>query len=65
MNEQYPHLDLIRLAQEVGIPLTLASDAHSHAQLAEHYDRLEKIVRDLNITEVATYRNHRRTMLAL
>jgi histidinol-phosphatase (PHP family) len=65
VNEQYPHVDLIRLAQEVGIPFTLASDAHSHAQLAEHYDRLEKIVRDLNITEVATYKNHQRTMLAL
>ena len=45
VNEQYPHLDLIRLAQEIGIPFTLASDAHSHAQLAEHYDRLEPMLR--------------------
>ena len=50
---------------ELGIPFTLASDAHSHAQLAEHYDRLEKILHELGIKEVATYENHQRKMIAL
>jgi histidinol-phosphatase (PHP family) len=65
VNEQYPHLDLIRAAMEIGIPFTLASDAHSHAQLAEHYDRLEKLLQELGIREIATYEKHKRTMLAL
>jgi len=63
VGEQYPHIDLIRAAQQLGIPFTLASDAHSHVQLAEYYDRLAKIVAELGITEVASYRHHKRTMI--
>ena len=65
VGEQYPHIDLIRAAQEIGIPFTLASDAHSHAQLAEYYDRLEKLVRELGIREVASYEKHQRRMIPL
>jgi histidinol-phosphatase (PHP family) len=65
VNEQYPHLDLIRAAQRLGIPFTLASDAHSHAQLAEYYDRLETLLRDEGIREVASYEKHRRRMIPL
>jgi histidinol-phosphatase (PHP family) len=65
VNEQYPHVDLIRAAQEIGIPFTLASDAHSYAQLAEYYDRLEPMLRELNIREVASYEKHQRRMIAL
>jgi histidinol-phosphatase (PHP family) len=65
VGEQYPHIDLIRAAQELGIPFTLASDAHSHAQLAEYYDRLTPLLSSLGIREIATYEKHRRRMLAL
>jgi histidinol-phosphatase (PHP family) len=62
VNEQYPHLDLIRAAQRIGIPFTLASDAHSHAQLGEYYDRLETLLREVGVREIATYEKHRRRM---
>jgi len=65
VGEQYPHIDLIRYAQEIGIPFTLASDAHSHAQLGEYYDRLEVLVKELGIKEVASYEKHKRTMIPL
>jgi histidinol-phosphatase (PHP family) len=65
VNEQYPHLDLIRAAQEIGIPFTLASDAHSHVQLGEFYDRLEPLLGELGIHEVASYEKHQRRMIAL
>jgi histidinol-phosphatase (PHP family) len=65
VGEQYPHVDLIRAAQGLGIPFTLASDAHSHAQLAEYYDRLEKLLAELGITEVASYRQHKRTLIRI
>jgi len=65
VGEQYPHVDIIRTAQELGIPFTLASDAHSHAQLAEAYDRLEELLRELGIHEVASYEKHRRRMIPL
>ena len=65
VNEQYPHLDLIRAAQEIGVPFTLASDAHSHVQLAEYYDRLEPMLRELGVREVASYEMHQRRMIPL
>lgn len=65
VGEQYPHVDLIRAAKEMGIPFTLASDAHSYAQLGEFYDRLGKLLADLGILEVASYRRHKRTMIPL
>ncbi|HUB67163.1 MAG TPA: PHP domain-containing protein [Candidatus Methylacidiphilales bacterium] len=65
VGEQYPHVDLIREAQRLGIPFTLASDAHSHAQLAENYDRLAELLAGLGIREVAAYEKHRRRMIPI
>ena len=65
VNEQYPHLHLIHAAKKLGIPFTLASDAHSHVQLAENYDRLATILREAGIREVATYEKHKRKMVPL
>jgi histidinol-phosphatase (PHP family) len=65
VGEQYPHVDLIRAAQRLGIPFTLASDAHSHVQLAEYYDRLTPLLAELGIKEIATYEKHRRVMVSL
>lgn len=65
VGEQYPHVEIIRASQQLGIPFTLASDAHSHAQLAEEYGRLEKLLHELGIREVAAYEKHSRRMVAL
>jgi histidinol-phosphatase (PHP family) len=65
VGEQYPHVDLIRAAQKLGIPFTLASDAHSHVQLAEYYDRLTPLLAELGIKEVASYERHQRKMIPL
>ena len=65
VGEQYPHPDLLQAAVDVGIPLTLASDAHSYAQLAEGYDRLAPFLAEWGIRQIATYERHRRTMTAL
>jgi histidinol-phosphatase (PHP family) len=65
VGEQYPHVDIIRAAQKLGIPFTLASDAHSHAQLGEDYARLSDLLQQMGIKEVASYEKHRRRMVAL
>lgn len=65
VSEQYPHVDIIRAAKQLGIPFTLASDAHSHAQLGEEYERLSKLLQKLDICEVASYEKHRRRMIPL
>jgi histidinol-phosphatase (PHP family) len=65
VGEQYPHVDIIRAAQRLGIPFTLASDAHSHVQLSEYYDRLAPRLAELGIKQVATFEKHCRKMIPL
>ena len=65
VGEQYPSLEIIRLAQEFGIPFTVASDAHSHVQQAENYVRLDALMSDLGINEVCVYQAHKRQVVPL
>jgi histidinol-phosphatase (PHP family) len=60
VNELYPSDAIIRLAMEKGIPFTTASDAHSHAQLAENFERLAEKTSILGIQEVCVYEKHKR-----
>jgi len=60
VDELYPSDEIIRLALKKGIPFTTASDAHSYAQLAENYDRLEKKMSILGVREVCVFEKHKR-----
>jgi histidinol-phosphatase (PHP family) len=59
VKEQYPHDSILRLANELGILITIASDAHSHFQVAEDYDRLESILREAGVTKIARFERHK------
>jgi histidinol-phosphatase (PHP family) len=59
VNELYPSDEIIGLALEKGIRFTTASDAHSHAQLGENYDRLGKKMAEMGITQVCVFEKHR------
>jgi len=65
INELYPSDRIIQLAIEKKISFTTASDAHSHAQLAENYDRLAEKMSILGIREVCVYEKHRRELRQL
>ena len=65
VNELYPSDEIIRLAAEKGIPFTTASDAHSHAQLAEDFDRLAEKMSILGVREVCVCEKHKRQTRAL
>ncbi|MEY2576821.1 MAG: histidinol-phosphatase family [Verrucomicrobiota bacterium] len=65
VNELYPSDEIIQLAIAKGIPFTTASDAHSHAQLGENYDRLEEKMVEFGIKEVCVFQNHRRELRPL
>ena len=65
VNELYPSDPIIALAIEKGIPFTTASDAHSHVQLAENYQRLAAKMISADIREVAIYERHRRALRKL
>ncbi len=60
VNEAYPSDSLIALALAKGIPFTTASDAHSHVQLGEDFDRLEQKISLLGIREISVYERHKR-----
>jgi histidinol-phosphatase (PHP family) len=62
VKELYPSDEIIRLALEKGIPFTTASDAHSHAQLGENFDRLAEKMSILGVREVCVYEKHKRQL---
>ena len=65
VKEQYPADEIIQLALSKGIPFTTASDAHSHVQLGENFDRLAEKMKAIGIKEVAVYEKHQRRIVPL
>ncbi len=65
VNELYPSDEIIRFATEKGIRFTTASDAHSHAQLAENFERLAEKMSVLGVREVCIYEQHKRQVCSL
>ena len=65
VNELYPSDEIIQLALAKGIRFTTASDAHSHVQLGENYDRLAKKMEKLGIREVCVYEKHQSRVCAV
>ena len=60
VNELYPSDRIIDLAIEKGIPFTIASDAHSYAQLADNYARLAQKLPVLGVRQICIFENHQR-----
>jgi histidinol-phosphatase (PHP family) len=58
VGEQYPHIAILRAAVELQIPVTTASDAHSHAQVAADYERLGAVLDAAGISEIVTFQKH-------
>ncbi len=64
VGEIYPDRKLIQMAKDKGITFTIAADAHAAKDLCHNYDKLEALLRELDITEVAVYHRHQRQMIA-
>lgn len=65
VGELYPSDEIIRRAQAKGIPFTTASDAHSHVQQGENFDRLAGKMAAMGIAEVCLFDRHERRSVAL
>ena len=59
INELYPSDEIIQLALARGIRFTTASDAHSHVQLGENYERLAGKMAQFQINEVCVFDRHK------
>ncbi len=62
VNELYPADRIVELCLEKRIPFTTASDAHSHAQLGDHFPRLAEKMSIFGIGEVCVFEKHKRKM---
>jgi histidinol-phosphatase (PHP family) len=62
VSELYPSDRIIELAIEKGIPFTIASDAHSHAQLGDNFPRLAETMATFGVRQVCIFEKHQRIM---
>jgi histidinol-phosphatase (PHP family) len=60
VGEQYPAVAILKGAVALGIPITISSDAHSYAQVAEGYDGLERLLAAEDIDQITRFSKHRR-----
>jgi histidinol-phosphatase (PHP family) len=65
VNELYPCDRIIELAIEKQISFTIASDAHSHAQLGHNYPRLAQKMAAFGVRQICIFENHQRVMRAV
>jgi histidinol-phosphatase (PHP family) len=65
VNELYPSDEILTVAMKKGIPVTVASDAHSWAQLGENYERLVGKMNAFKVGEIGVYERHERSLKRL
>jgi histidinol-phosphatase (PHP family) len=60
VGEQYPAEPILRAALDLGIPITISSDAHSYAQVGEDYGRLEALMERVGLEKPVKFWKHQR-----
>ena len=58
--EQYPAESILQAAIAKQIPITISSDAHSYAQVAEDYAKLEPLLKRVGLEKPAKFWRHQR-----
>ncbi|GBF72338.1 histidinol-phosphatase [Paenibacillus sp. 598K] len=61
--EMFPSRHMLAYAREIGLPLTLGSDAHQPERLGQYLDEGRQLLRELGFAELATFRERRREMI--
>lgn len=63
--EMFPSNRILESAIQLGIPLTVGSDAHDPLKLSEHLDTARAALYELGVRELATFTERRRRMIRL
>lgn len=63
IKEQYPSKELLELAFELDIPITLGSDAHSVEQVGLYYDEVISIIKNIGYSKVVSFNNRDKIIL--
>lgn len=61
--EMFPSLRILESAIQMGIPLTVGSDAHDPLKLGEHLNVARQTLHDLGVRQLATYEGRKRFMI--
>ncbi len=60
VKELYPSIEIIRKAKNYGIEFTVGSDAHSPTEVGRGFQNLIKILEDIGINKLITFRKHKK-----
>jgi histidinol-phosphatase (PHP family) len=63
VKEMFPSRDVLAYAVELGIPLTIGSDAHHPDKLCNYFDQAHALLRELGVKQLATFKNRTREMI--
>ena len=65
IGEQYPSLEILNAAREIGMHITLGSDAHEVDHVGYGYSSCLKIIKDLGFREAAVFRDKTKILVDL
>lgn len=63
--EIYPGDEILEMMSQMGIDITLSSDAHSIEQVGQNMDKIIKKAKDFGYNEVAIYKNREKIMVKI
>lgn len=63
--EMFPKRRMLEYAFELGIPVTIGSDAHQPERLSQYLDQAVALLKEIGYRELATFRGRQRTMIPI
>ena len=64
-NEFYPSREILEKAYQLGIKVTMSSDAHRASRVGENLAEVREMLLDIGYQEIATFKNQNRKMIKL
>ena len=65
VKEQYPSTDIIRIMQELEIPILLGSDAHDPKEVGWEFNKMISILKNIGYNQLAHYSKRERTFIEI
>ncbi|MBJ6360797.1 histidinol-phosphatase HisJ [Paenibacillus sp. GCM10012307] len=61
--EMFPSRRMLKYALELGIPITIGSDAHQPERLGQYLDQAREQLKEVGFSQLATFNKRKRTMI--
>lgn len=63
--EFFPNKKILEMAAKIGIPVTLASDAHQPDQVGRHFETAIRFLKEVGYTKITRFRNRLRSEITI